>query len=332
MKLGAKEGVDTGVVEAGEEVLLGDAEDASDHGLVEVAVALQRGAQEVAHEVDDRLSKAVEIARVDGLVVLVDEDDHLLPVMGVEMGAHVEEGALVEPPVSGAVQDLPEALRLDFVEPAALEEVAMLDEDIDDLLPDHGPARLEGGGFAALEVEVDHRIALEVRPGLGACLPDREILKQVGEVLVPFLEPAAEHGEVQRLAEAPWPRQEHDLDPGAVEELLDQAGLVDVFEAAFAEFPKIVDADGDTERHGGANTLATGRGDRKRAHPRRLVSRLHLLKASALCRASLAAREPPSARPRRDPPTGRRQSRRAAALAACPAPFLANPPLARARE
>jgi hypothetical protein len=77
----AEDPVDRDVVEAGEQALLGHAQDAGEHALEEVRVVLQAPRQEVAEERDDVVVVALGVAGVDGRVVLVEEDHHALAVV-----------------------------------------------------------------------------------------------------------------------------------------------------------------------------------------------------------------------------------------------------------
>ena len=192
----------------------------------------------------------MKVPGVNRLVVLVDEDDDLLPVVPVEIGRQIEEGAPAQRCFVGTIEDLPVASDLDVVEGAAVEQVAVLVVKIGDLLADRPPALLEGLCLGAFEVEIQDRIALEMGPVRVACLPDRQILEQMREILVALLEPAAEHGQVQRLAEATGTRKDDRLDAWPIEELADQVGLVDVLELLLAQGAEIVEANGDTQRHG----------------------------------------------------------------------------------
>lgn len=63
---------------------------------------------------------------VDGLVVLVDEDDDLLAVVGVEERGEVEERAGVELPAGAPLDDRPKVADLEGVEAGAREEVEVL--------------------------------------------------------------------------------------------------------------------------------------------------------------------------------------------------------------
>ena len=93
---GREQGIDAEVVQARKEALPGHAEDACHHRLEEVEVALEASAEEGPQELQDARGVAVEVAGVDRLVVLVDEDDDLLAVVGVEVGGEIEERAIVE--------------------------------------------------------------------------------------------------------------------------------------------------------------------------------------------------------------------------------------------
>jgi hypothetical protein len=128
--------------------------------------------------------------RVDGLVVLIDEQDDLLAVVLVQVGREIQERAAIEREVAGAVEDLPEASDLDLGQRAAVEQVTALVVEVDDLLADRAPARLVGLRLGAFEVEEEDRITLEGGAVLVARLPDREILEEVRESLVGLLEPA----------------------------------------------------------------------------------------------------------------------------------------------
>jgi hypothetical protein len=52
--------------------------------------------EESPHEVEDLGRIAVDVARVDGLVVFVDEDDHLFAVVGVEVAGEIEQRPVEE--------------------------------------------------------------------------------------------------------------------------------------------------------------------------------------------------------------------------------------------
>ncbi len=84
------------MVEAGEQVFLGHPEDACQHRLVEMGIPFEPGAQEGPQKFQDPRAVAVDVPGVDGLVVLVEENDDLLAVVGVEIAREVEQGAIVE--------------------------------------------------------------------------------------------------------------------------------------------------------------------------------------------------------------------------------------------
>ena len=62
-ELRAEDAVDLHVVEAGEEALLGDAQDAGEHALPEILVVLEAPREEVAEEGDDIVVIPVGVAR-----------------------------------------------------------------------------------------------------------------------------------------------------------------------------------------------------------------------------------------------------------------------------
>ena len=72
------------VVQSREYARLGDLHHARDDGEVERRTVFERGRQEVRHESEDPLSQLVRFRLVDGVVVLVDEQDDLVPVLGCE--------------------------------------------------------------------------------------------------------------------------------------------------------------------------------------------------------------------------------------------------------
>ncbi len=195
---------------------------------------------------------------MNGLVVLVDENDDLLPVVLVQIARQIEERAPIKRQVAGAIEDRAIVTDLPLAEPVAPEQVQMLAEEDLDVLPDRPPALLVALRLRALEVEIEHRIALEVGPVLVACLPDRQILEEVRKILIALLEPAAKHRQVQRLAEAARARKDDGLDTRSIEELADQAGFVDVFELLLPERAEIVEANGDAQRHGRGGRLLLG--------------------------------------------------------------------------
>jgi hypothetical protein len=111
--------------------------------------------------------------------------------------------------------------------------------------------RLEGGSLASLEVEVDDRVALEMGAVRLPGSPDGQAIEEVRKVRVLLLEPAAEHGEVERLAEPARSGEEEHLDARAVHDLPDEVRFVDVLEPGLAHGAEVVDADGDRGRiHG----------------------------------------------------------------------------------
>ena len=255
VEFGAEQRIHPQVVETGEQVLLGHPEDACHHRLVQVEVALEPRAQEGSKKLQDLRRISMKVARVDGLVVLVDEDDHLLAVVGVEVAGQIEERPVEQRLFGRTLEYRTEVPALPLAEPLARGQmVVLVEEDLDFLLDRlHGP--LEPLELGLLEREVDDRVALKVGPVGLACLPDRQILEQVGEVLVPLLEPRAQHRQVERFAESPGPREQADLDPGAIDELADHVGFVHVLEAELAELAEVVDANGDAVDHGALRLL-----------------------------------------------------------------------------
>jgi hypothetical protein len=94
----------------------------------------------------------------------------------------------------------------------------------------------------------------------------------VREVFVRALEEAAQHGQVEALAEAPRPGQEQHMDAWLVEDVAHEPGLVDVGEPALAEHAKVVDAEGNAQGHGREGRHVTARARCQALQPRAALS------------------------------------------------------------
>src|SRR3712207_5611662 len=103
----------------------------------------------------------MDVAGVDGLVVLVDADDHLLAVAAVEIAREIEQRALIDRSPSARVERRAVIARLVIVEATLVEQVAVLDEEGLDLAPERVPRGLPARRLDALERQVDDGISLE---------------------------------------------------------------------------------------------------------------------------------------------------------------------------
>jgi hypothetical protein len=248
----------------------GDAEDAGEDALEEVAVVLEAAGEEVPEEGDDVVVVALGVAGVDGRVVLVDEDHHPLAVVLGEQPREQPEGdhevrARGPPLADGGEQRRVRGGELAFPEQVRV-AVELLGEDV----AHAGDAGLPGRWLDVLEAHEDDRIALEVRPGAPG-RGHREAGEQRAPVVGALLQEALEHREVERLAEAAGPGQEQDL-AAVVEHRVDQRGLVDVVVAALPQVAEVGDADGEAEGRG-AHRHQAGSGARRRAPSPRKMAR-----------------------------------------------------------
>jgi hypothetical protein len=138
-------------------------------------VALQPRREEGAEEVEDAGRVAVGVGRVDGRVVLVEEEHDLFPVGAVEVLGQVPERIAEDREVRGAVEDLLVPDLLVRGEHAGVEQgPVLLEEPVEPLL-DHPPRMVEAVGLDVLEREEDDRVPLEVGAVCCARLPDREV-------------------------------------------------------------------------------------------------------------------------------------------------------------
>src|SRR5262249_49788052 len=100
---------------------------------------------------------------------LVEEDDDLLAVVGVEVDREVEERSLVERMLGGTVRDGAVALDLRLAEPVAVEQVAMLVEEARDLEPEGRERVVEALVLGLVERKMDDRVPLKVRKTRALC-------------------------------------------------------------------------------------------------------------------------------------------------------------------
>jgi hypothetical protein len=193
---------------------------------------------------------------VDGRVVLVDEDDHLLAVVAVEVRRQIPQGAPVQRLIALLAEDLEKPLLLLGAERLPVEQVPMVLVGPRDLLPDRRERQLEARRLDVLEGHRDDRVALEVLPRLRALL-DGEAGEQGTHVLgggmggspvvSRLLHEAAQRREVHGLAEATWSGEDKDLVAGD-EHADDEIGLVDVVGARLSQVTEVGDADRDPGR------------------------------------------------------------------------------------
>src|SRR5262249_10157406 len=142
-EFGAQHRIGGQVVEARENALSRYSEDASQHRLEEVRVALQSGRQEGTIELQDLTRIPMGVRRVHRRVVLVDEDDDAFPMAAMQVPRHSKERVLVEHRVRRPIQDLPVARRFERAQDAFIQETSMLVEEILDLQLDPRPEALE---------------------------------------------------------------------------------------------------------------------------------------------------------------------------------------------
>jgi hypothetical protein len=112
-------------------------------------------------------------------------------------------------------------------------------------------SRSHDGGLDVLERQEDDRVALEVRlRALGR--RDGEAFEEGAAILGGLLEEAAQHREVERLAEAARPRQQHHLGVGA-DHRVHERRLVDVAIAILPQRAEVREPEGESYaggRHG----------------------------------------------------------------------------------
>jgi hypothetical protein len=137
-----------------------------------VDIALEAHAEERPQDLEDLRHVAAEVASVDRLVILVDENDDLLAMVPVEVAGQVEERSIIDRLLGGAVEDRAEVFDLPLIQPASVEEVEVLSEQDLELLSDSAPAIVEVLVFEVLERQINDRVSLEVGAVRAAGAPD----------------------------------------------------------------------------------------------------------------------------------------------------------------
>ena len=79
-----EDGIDLQVVEAGEDALLRDAQDAREHAEAAVLAVLHRAGEEIAEELERLLAETMGRRVVDRRVVFVDQDDGARSIVRME--------------------------------------------------------------------------------------------------------------------------------------------------------------------------------------------------------------------------------------------------------
>ena len=225
---------DLGVVQPGEYALLGDLHDSGDDSESHRPVVLQRAAEHIAHQCDDtRMQFLVAVGVVHGVVVLVYEDDRLLPVVGFDHLAEVPDrigegvvigGALSQSRVPSA-EVLGELLRsLQFRE---------LGEDVDDRVLERFLEDLVGLGPEILEIQVDDVVGVL----LGVVRTDFGNLQTFEAVVILGIldvEIAVRHAEVQCLSEPAGAGEQCDISAG-FQDLVDDHRFVHIIEVPVSQ-------------------------------------------------------------------------------------------------
>ena len=85
---------------------------------------------------------------------------------------------------------------------------------------------------------------------------DREPIEERSAILGALLEEAPQHREVERLAEAARPRQQHDLGVG-IDDRIHERGLVDVAIAVLPQRAEVREPKGEAQARGGHGAFST---------------------------------------------------------------------------
>ena len=117
-------------------------------------------------------------------------------------------------------------------------------------LGDGGATMLPSPRLDVLEGEKEHRMAAEVSAHVVASAPDLEVGEERAAIFGAALDVGGQGREVERLAEAPRPRQQQHAGVGA-QHIDDERGFVDVERASAADVAEVRGADGEAgRRHG----------------------------------------------------------------------------------
>ena len=76
--------VDFQIVQAAENALLGHPEDSGQKAEGQVRIVLETSRKQVSHELDHIIIESLQVSLLNGCIILVNDDDSLDPVMGVE--------------------------------------------------------------------------------------------------------------------------------------------------------------------------------------------------------------------------------------------------------
>ena len=163
-----------------------------------------------------------------------------------------QEGRSIDPEVEERFKAVVEIMWDTDQRGNRIEQRAVLGEGIGD---DQGQRLLALGpalGLHVLQAQRDDRVAREVVADLRARLGDGQLREEPparGRVLGrPALEEGPHHRQVQRLAKASWPRQQHRL--GLVmDEFVEESRLVDIGQPPAAQFAELRDAEADARVH-----------------------------------------------------------------------------------
>lgn len=243
VQTGAVDGIRHKVVGAGEDAFLRDLQAAGNDGEPQCRVVLQ-GLEQSPHDIQHFPVVAVAVGLSHGDVVFVDEQDHGLPVMGLQHFRQQQEAVLHLFFRGGGIGQSAEARFLELADIILLQQIAVAVEKGSD---DHGEHVVGAGEVQTVhltEGNKDGRIAVHPRFAELPVLCDFQVLKQ-GAAVPSDVEEVFQHAHGQGLPEAAGAGDQRHFRAGAGQEFPDQGRLIDVVVAAPADLCKVGNTDGN---------------------------------------------------------------------------------------
>ncbi len=237
------------IVQSGKDTLLADAQAPRDHALFQIRIGLKRGFKQRTDKADHFFVEAMQISVLERYVVLIDEDDGIVPMIFRQ--AFGEEAKcfgiffLVASAKHDPFKDFTIARRH-----LTLQHVTVPLKLLADLINKASISGLEIVLFRRLQAHEDHRILLLMLEDLFPATCDRQSVKEIA--IVDFfaffgdliLKEAPDHKLVQRLAEAAWPHEQRDHGV-AFDQLSDHQRFVHKITVPVNQRFEILHSDGD---------------------------------------------------------------------------------------
>ncbi len=230
------------VVEVGEDALLRYPHHAGDDGESERPVALERGSEQGFDESLDLLVQLfVPVGAVQGVVVLVDEDDRFLAVVRLDHLAQVEDGVRERVVIGGHLGQIPVPLLQVGAQLLRILQLPELAVEGEHPVPERLLELLVALDLEVLEIQVDD----EVRVLLGVVRADPgdfQVREAVGLVGVVDVEVRVRHAEVESLPEPAGTGDQSDLRLRP-QQLVDEFGFVHEVEVLIPQIPEVIAPD-----------------------------------------------------------------------------------------